>query len=214
MHWFSASVRRQHPGFLQTLVLTLGHRVCSWPLPAPGCWAPAPPGHGSSERPRHPSCRHRARGYAVPASERTRGRGPGCSPPPAAPPLTCPVRVCRERKSSQSTSRVRRGLELRSGFLSLLLEELGSAAAAMTPSRQPPTAAESARPRPSLAGFVALRWRKTTAPPFAVRVGPTLSVWQTRTGTNQEQDSRARRECGWLVRTGTLWWCFSRVTVA
>lgn len=94
---------------------------------------------------------------AAPASERTRGKGPGCSPPPPAPPLTCPVRVCRERKSSQSTSRVRRGLELRSGFLSLLLEELGSAAAAMTPSRQPPTAAESARPCPSLAGFVALR---------------------------------------------------------
>lgn len=136
---------------------------------------------------------------AAPASERTRGRGPGCSPPPAAPPLTCPVRVCRERKSSQSTSRVRRGLELRSGVLSLLLEELGSAAAAMTPSRQTPTAAASARPHPSLAGFVALRWRKTTASAFALRVRPTLSVWQTRTGTNQEQDSRARRVCGGLT---------------
>lgn len=51
-------------------------------------------------------------------------------------------------------------------------------------------------PRPSLAGFVALRWRKTTASPLALRVGPTLSVWQTRTETNQEQDSRSRRECG------------------
>lgn len=57
MHRFSASVRRQDPGFLWNLVLTLGHRVCRWPLAGPGSWAP-----GSSRprqpRPRHPGCTH------------------------------------------------------------------------------------------------------------------------------------------------------------
>lgn len=191
MHWFSARVRRQDPCFLSPSVLTRGHRVCSRPLPAPGNWAPAPPGPGG-------------RGLGILAADAMRedsatgedsGERTGMLPTPAAPPLTCPVRVCRERKSSQSTSRVRRGLELRSRFLSLQLEALGSAAAAMTPSQQPPSAAKTARPRPSRADCVALRWRKTTASYLDVRVGPTLSMWQTGTETNQEQGVWTRRFC-------------------
>lgn len=153
---FWASFRRQDPSFLQTLAIKRAAGISRSQELGPGssgCHSPA------TAHQRHTPCQ---RGSATPASERTKGTRTGMlslptHPFPAAPPLTCLVRVCKERKTSQRTSRVRRGLEHCSRLLSLPLEELSSAAAAMTPSKQPPNHREQRSPHPSLADFVALR---------------------------------------------------------
>lgn len=212
MHWCSVSVRRQHPGFLQTLVLTLGHRVCSWPLPAQAAGPRLLPVTAAASGLGIPAAGTGPEGSAAPASERTSVRGPGCSPPHLHLPVP---------SGCAGNERVRRAPRGWGGGWSFAPGSSRCCLRNSAPQQQPwhlhgsPQPRRRAlAPRPSLAGFVALRWRETTAPPFALRVGPTLSIWQTHTGTNQEQDSRPRRECGWLVRSGTLWWYFSRVAVA
>ena len=72
--------------------------------------------------------------------------------------LTCPARFCKERKTSQTMSRERLGLQLRSRLLSPMVGRLSSAAAAMTLSQAAPanTKVRSLPTPPSIA-FVAPR---------------------------------------------------------
>lgn len=128
---------------------------------------------------------------AAPASANgeKKGRGAGRFPYPSShrPPLTCPARVRRERKISQSTSWERLGLQLCSRLLSPMVGRLSSAAAAMTPSQAAPTTTEvRSRPHPLLLLLPSLgNDVKTVSLRAVLKSHPFM--WSTSTCTSQVQ---------------------------
>lgn len=120
-----------------------------------GARAPPPP-HPLRPGPRRPPRSPNFTAPAplpAPASSKRRGRR-FPSPDSHGPSLTCPARVCRERKTSRSTSWERLGLQLGSRLLSPTPGRLCSAAAAMTPRRPPEPQKSAHHPTPPpLFGF-------------------------------------------------------------